>query len=256
MPGIQHLILRFFGVTFPLFLFAHVVMGQNKKDTLVLHLEKYPNGKISAYSYLLQSTGDGSAVCYDPKGKIMFQSGISRNHGHHSVHFKHHPNKVVSHIEESSAPDGGIQWYRTYYSFNEKGELIQKREDNWDTRVTVQPQRYPDKTEPKQEIAECAILYSNEAWFINACPHSIEVRFYSRGDSSVRYIAPGDTVLLGNVVQAQFFQDPLIGSRLVCSSEKRKRRDKNIRYETRFSTFTPEGHTKRKYYYHILAVLK
>jgi hypothetical protein len=103
-------------------------------DTQWLHRSFYPNHHWSAYSYLLFSTGNGQAVCFNPDGKIMFKSEISRNHGHHSVVFTHHQNKVVSKVEESQAPDAGIQWYRSEYYFDDRGIKTGESHDSYDER--------------------------------------------------------------------------------------------------------------------------
>ncbi|MFN3343829.1 MAG: hypothetical protein ACK40M_14120, partial [Flavobacteriales bacterium] len=229
-----------------------------KSDTLVLHKEKYPNGKISAYSYILNSTGNGKAVCYDPQGKIMYQGEVSRNHGHRSVYFQHHPNKVVSKIELSSAPDGGIQWYRTYLFFNEQGVLVNKIEDNWDDRVTVLTDPGPGKKEekptPKQEVVECAVTYSNEAWLVNQTPHPIHVKWIARRDTITKTIQPRDTVFIANLIQAQFFADPYKSASVVVKKVKGKP-SKGVRYELIPLSEKQEGKEKKLYYYRVLAVL-
>jgi hypothetical protein len=183
-------------------------MAQTKSsgDTTVLHKVKYANGKLSAYSWMLKSTGNGRATCWDPQGKVMFDSEISRNHGHHSVQFEHHANKVVSKVEESSAPDAGIQWYQSTYYFDEKGIKTGENHQSHDDQLHVRIQE--PYVVPQKETQQCAILYNNETWFINQTEFTLVVSYTARNETKTDTLASGDTLKIGDMIQAQFFEDP------------------------------------------------
>ncbi|MBX7095757.1 MAG: hypothetical protein K1X56_13630 [Flavobacteriales bacterium] len=230
---------------------THSYSQKGNQDTLVLHLEKYANGKISAYSYLLNSTRTGRATAYTPDGKIMFDSEISRMHGSHSVTFYHHPNGVVSKIEEHSAPDAGIQWYNTTYFYNEKGELTDKRENNYNDRVTIQT---PPDYKP-QAVVECAVIYSNKTYFVNNSPYDLKVTYASRGESVVNSLKSGDTLYMGNQVQAQFFEDPSKTATFSAESLSKKKKAKKIKFEFGKANVKAVSPSEKAYYYEIRAIL-
>ena len=191
-------------------------------DTLVLHKEKYPNGKLAAYSWILQSTGNGHAACWDKKGQVMFESDISRNHGHHSVYFEHHENKVVKKIEESSAPDAGIQWYRSYYYFDENGVKTGESHDSHDDRPSLyitgptftptQPQSPPQTQSPTQSPTQtqtqCAVIFQNELVVTNQTNFELLLSITSRGQHQFVRLKPKQSSIVLNEIQAQFFSDP------------------------------------------------
>ena len=179
---------------------------KSQSDTNVLHKVKYANGKHSAYSWMLKSTGNGKATCWDPQGKVMFDSEISRNHGHHSVHFQHHPNKVVSKIEESSAPDAGIQWYKSTYYYDDKGIKTGEYHQSHEGLTHLKPEQ--EYVVPVQKTIKCAGVYSNETWFINQTEFTLIASCTARNETKTDTLLSGDTVKIGNMIQAQFFEDP------------------------------------------------
>jgi len=259
---------------YPLLLLFALLASRNAKsqtnengDTLVLHRETYPNGRLSAYSYLLKSTNEGRATAWDPKGNTMFDSSIRRKWGHHSVQFSHHPNKVVSKVEESSAPDAGIQWYRTWYYFDESGKLINKVEDSHDRMVTLpdiqnpyQPREevrvHPEKEAPKeQEVMECAVLYHNETWFVNETPFALEVKWSARGMEKSQILQAGESAFMGDVIQAQFFQEPDKEAQFSAKVIGKPKKARGIRFEFLPLKTEMQGKETKKYYYRIWAVL-
>ncbi len=116
----------------PLFLILFVgitLVNHAQRDTI--HLHYFPNGAISTISYL-DNDREGKAIAYNLKGEVIYEKGIRRIYGSAGVSFSHHKNGMVHKANYSSHPDGGIQWYRTYTEFNEKGELIHEHEDNYE----------------------------------------------------------------------------------------------------------------------------
>jgi hypothetical protein len=196
---------------------THFGWGQIKvstTDTQWLHQKKYESGRWSAYSYLLKSTGNGKAACFTPQGKIMLESSVSRNHGHHSVTFWHHPNGVVSKAEISQAPDAGIQWYRTNITFNEKGEKTgeetRSHEDLERLTLIDPPLERPTTIIkiPLETAQPCAVIYSNVLAVENFTQFPIKVQFAARNTIKTYLIPSGKQLAIDTFIQAQFFQNP------------------------------------------------
>lgn len=221
-----------------------------KNDTTVLHKVKYPNGKLSAYSWMLKSTGNGRATCWDPQGKVMFDSEISRNHGHHSVQFDHHPNKVVSRVEESSAPDAGIQWYRTTYYFDEKGIKTGENRQSHDDQLHIRLNDPP--VVPEKETQQCAVLYNNETWFINQTEFTLIVSYTARNETKTDTIASGDTLKMGDMVQAQFFEDPSKTAIFQAIPLKKNKRSEKWKFSFQKSGESHQNNNCRRYYFTIV----
>jgi len=186
----------------------------SSNDTQWLHQKRYASGRWSAYSYLLKSTGNGRAACFTPQGKIMLESSVSRNHGHHSVTFWHHPNGVVSKAEISQAPDAGIQWYRTTITFNEKGEKTgeeTRSHEDLERLTLIDPpfERPTTQVKPAPVTAQpCAIIYTNVLIVENLTQFPIQVQFAARSKIKTYLIPSGKQLAIDTLIQAQFFQNP------------------------------------------------
>ncbi len=212
---------------FSLIFLTHLGWAQtqsSKLDTQWLHQKKYSNGRWSAYAYLLKSTGNGKAACFTPQGKVMFESSISRNHGHHSVAFWHHANGVVSKAEISQAPDAGIQWYKSQIYFNEKGEKLREEHQSHEDLERImqinppfeihpsvpRPQQPSTPTVPPSKPAlPCAVIYSNVLAVENLTAFPVQIQFAARQRIKTCIIAPGESRNVDTLIQAQFFQNPL-----------------------------------------------
>jgi len=186
----------------------------SSSDTQWLHQKRYASGRWSAYSYLLKSTGNGKAACFTPQGKTMLESSVSRNHGHHSVTFWHHPNGVVSKAEISQAPDAGIQWYRTSITFNDKGEKTGEETRSHEDleRLTLMDPPFERPTtiiKTQVETAQpCAVIYSNVLAVENFTQFPIMVQFAARKRIISTRVNPGEVCFIDTLIQAQFFQNP------------------------------------------------
>ena len=102
----------------------------------------------------------------------------------------------------------------------------------------------------------CAVIYSNEAWFINATPFRLEITTISRGQTKTVVAEKGDTVFLHNAIQAQFFDDPMKGASFSARALNKKRRARNLEMESSFHHYRNENPSHRKYFYRIKAVMK
>lgn len=221
---------------------------KTKGDTLILHKVNYANGKRSAYSWMLQSTGNGRATCWDPQGKIMFDSEISRNHGHHSVHFEHHANKVVSKIEESSAPDAGIQWYRSYFYYDEKGVKTGEHHDSYDDR----PSTFIHPTEPyvvpkKEEVPP--VMFTSELWLINQTEFDLIVSYTSGALTTSDTITSGDSLQVSALQRPQVFENPGKTTLFRAAPLTKTKRSRKWEYLFQPSGEEKNGDNRMRYYY-------
>lgn len=119
---------------------------------------------------------DEKVLVFNRKGDVIFDGRRRDYAGHSSVYLTYHKNGGVSRIETSTAPDAGIQWYRSQYSIDEDGKVIDFREQSNEnlTKITVptvqpekpmvKPKTLPTKT---QLPNECAVLTETKIIFCN-----------------------------------------------------------------------------------------
>lgn len=195
-----------------LFIFVFVITTHLvKAQTDTLHIHYFPNGVVSTFSYL-DDNREGKALAYNFEGELIYEKHIRRIHGSASVSFSHYKNGMVFKANYSSHPDGGIQWYRTYTTFNEKGEVISEFNDNyegpWDNRITLpQPDKkeevilreQPTKPKPKtpnqeQETMKCAAIHENLIEVINHTRFRIEVTFIYKNQDTTTLLKPGENL--------------------------------------------------------------
>lgn len=199
-----------------------------QKDT-ILHHHKFPNGKTSTL-IVLKDNREGYAKAFDFAGKEIYHSYIRRFGGHASVTFKHHPNGMVREAHYSSHPDGGIQWYNTYTSFDENGNKLSERHYNWDDRVTIPHHVTPDsllfrptftprvspdvqppiKHEPsinpqsqKKEVVQCAAIHKNTTQFVNHSKSKILLSINHQGKDTIIVLKPRKTFEGPTYISAQ-----------------------------------------------------
>jgi hypothetical protein len=189
-----------------------------QNDT-ILHHHKFPNGRTSTI-IVLKDNREGYAKAFDFEGKEIYNSYIRRFGGHASVTFKHHPNGMVKEAHYSSHPDGGIQWYNTYTSFDEYGNKLSERNYNWDDKVTIPHHFKPDslllrppatphvspvvqppiKHEPivhpqlpKKEVVRCAAIHKNTTLFVNHSRTKILLSINYQGKDTIILLKPHKT---------------------------------------------------------------
>lgn len=205
-------------------------LGFAQKDT-ILHQHKFPNGKTSTIC-VLKDDREGYAKAYDFSGKEIYHSYIRRFGGHASVSFKHHANGMVREAHYSSHPDGGIQWYNTWTTFDEQGNKTGERHNNWDDRVTVpthmihdtilfkhthapnpiikpdvqtpiKPKPKTNPVQPKKEVVECASIHQNRTYFINHSKSSILLSVSYKGKDTLIVLKPKKTFEGPTYISAQ-----------------------------------------------------
>jgi hypothetical protein len=229
-----------------------------KSDTTLLHEVYYNNGKLSAKIWMSRSAGRGRASCWDPDGRLMFDSEISRLHGHHSVRFEHHLNKVVSKVFESSAPDAGIQWYKSTYFFDESGNKIgeEKRSHEDLERVTIPDFRKSPEKQENTPTQQCAVIYSNELWIVNESEFTLLLESKARNVEKRDTIASGDSLMLADLIQAQYFEDPFKATTISVRPLKESRRTNKWSFVFYKSGEQKNSGTSTRYYYAIAQRLK
>lgn len=141
-----------------IFLFAVCVClnGYSQVDTTHLHF--FEDTTISTVIYYSQ--WDGKAIAYNKKGAIIYENGVRNFAGHASVHFTHYPSGAVKSAHYSSAPDAGIQWYKSDTQFDEEGNVTGFFEQSHEDLM-----RPSFHTEPFQSSA--ITIYNHRIKFVN-----------------------------------------------------------------------------------------
>lgn len=157
---------------------------------------------------------EGTALAFDRKGKVIYRGHERRFAGSEGTWFSYYPDGAVRKAEYHSAPDAGIQWYRSVTEFSPEGAVTNFWKDSHDERVTIFRQ---DETStvvlpPKTQTVACAPLWLSEAWFINGSRYAVRVTGDYTGsiaDPKQVLLTPGDTVRGGAFVGAGMFANPL-----------------------------------------------
>lgn len=180
-----------------------------RSDTI--HVFRFQNGKISTLSVMLDDR-EGYAKAFDLTGNEIYSEAIRRYGGHSGVTFSHHANGCLMKAEYSSQPDGGIQYYRKYTYFDDKGKKTSEMIDDWDNRVTVPkfyfqdttsvipvvpviPQKKEEKPKPKpivQEPMPCASIHKNRVEFLNHSKHKLLLSISQQGKDTIIVLKPGE----------------------------------------------------------------
>lgn len=92
---------------------------------------------------------------FNRKGQKVYE-GYRRNFaGHSYIDLTYHENGGVKKIETSSAPDAGIQWYRSKYVLDEDGNVIDFQKQSHESLMHVtlpEPYQLPPQDEPEQLV--------------------------------------------------------------------------------------------------------
>ncbi|GAA4462228.1 hypothetical protein GCM10023093_08400 [Nemorincola caseinilytica] len=94
----------------------------------------FVHGKGIATSQCYDKDGRwGKAKAYDRTGKEIYSRELRTVGGHSYVEFSYYDRSgAVKTARWSSAPDGGIQWYRSYTEFSEDGKIVNETKDSYD----------------------------------------------------------------------------------------------------------------------------
>jgi len=185
--------------------------------------KRYKTGELASRETIINmnnpynpSQREEKVEVFNKKGELVYH-GHRRNYaGHSSIYLTYHENGGVKTIKYSSAPDGGIQWYRSNYVLDEDGGIISKMEDNYDTKPTIliEPSpKFPPRPEIKQvKENECATPMETQTFFTNKSKKKIEFLFIKKDhsvQSTIHTLKPNKTIELGKYINAETFREPL-----------------------------------------------
>jgi hypothetical protein len=196
-----------------LFILIHQVIFAQKMDTL--EVVRFKNGKISTVK--LSNQREGVAKAFNLKGETIYESGTRRFAGHASVDFKHYPSGAVKQANYSSAPDGGIQWYKTETFFDENGKITHVNDLSYDKMMKpsyiIEPvynptmeQNLKKQAEQKNETAKCANIHQNKIIIINHTNKILEI--VKQKDNEKIKLKAGEKIELFNYISAEITQKP------------------------------------------------
>lgn len=237
------------------------------------HAQQYPQ---CSYKYFAMSKKVSTSVCYDKdrrwgrakafdkSGKEIYDRELRTVGGHSSVDFTYYDrSNAVKTARWSSAPDGGIQWYRSYTEFSEDGKIVVDTKDSYDDgpgtflkepvrrRPVVEP-RPEEKPVPKPSTTmECAAIYLSEFWFTNHTPYTVVVtatRKFSKSETFTLSLKPKETLKAGHVVLAQMFDEPTKYFDFTVSPLKPGNKQKFIIIPSEKEPDNPSKETRRYYY--------
>lgn len=210
----------------------------------------------------------GKAIAYSRDGRQIYERALRRVAGHSAVEFTYYESGAVKAARWSSAPDGGIQWYRSFTTFSEDGKVISETHDGYDERgpqlLYHRPgEHVPQKhvvspPPPKTTVAECAVIYSSEFWFTNYTPHSVIItatRKYNKAETFTLSLRPRETLKGGQLILAQQFDDPANTFDFTVTLQKPGKTQKFIIIPS--EERLPENPSKetRRYYYEVRRII-
>jgi hypothetical protein len=193
-------------------------------------IKKYKTGEIASKETKtrwgdanIQEFREEKVEVFNKKGERVFEGHRRRYAGHASVYLTYYENGGVKKIETSSAPDAGIQWYKSYYILDEQGNIIEHHEDSHDmhTRIlptihappTVTPVTPTKPAEKKpQEIAKCATIVQSTMIIYNKTNKPITVILTPKSNPSYKSynakLTPNDSIITESVINAEIFLVP------------------------------------------------
>lgn len=124
-------------------LFASILVAFTCASTLAAdykyHCEKkfFKTKQLSTQKCYDKDKRFGKAIAYNKKGVVIYEKELRTIAGHASVYFTYHPNGAICKAEWSSAPDAGIQWYKSSDEFDENGKLVHHSEQSYDDRLQL-----------------------------------------------------------------------------------------------------------------------
>lgn len=202
-----------------LFLLGFVLIFQisfsQKMDTI--EVVRFKNGKISTIK--LRNQREGVAKAFNQKGETIYENGTRLFGGHASVDFKHYPSSAVKQANYSSAPDGGIQWYKTETFFDENGKITHVNDLSNDRLMrpsyltpTTNPNPEIEKIikeqvkEKQKEVSICAEIHQNKIIIINHTKKKLVIE--KTIDNEKWIIQSGESKEIMNYISANISQQP------------------------------------------------
>jgi len=244
--------------------------SQKSKSDSTFEYTYFKTGKISTKRLLLsEKIKFGYLIAYNIEGKEIYNMSTRNVGGHASVSTTFYENGAIKTAHYTSQPDGGIQRGDVKHYFDEKGNItnVVDMSDDGHGRMTVNPilkfEQLPNPTKeiepekPKNEVAECAIIYKTEIYAVNFTRKTqvlSPIKKPSNGQEfSEKYtIQPGDSVKIGYYIGAQHYVPaPELFS---ATLEQKKKVKTNNPYHLVWDSHTQIKNELR--HYHLLIVEK
>jgi hypothetical protein len=242
-----------FFILFPLF-----VISQKSKSDSTFEYKYFKNGKISTKRLQLSDKIHfGYLKAYKVDGTEIYFMSTRNVGGHGSVDVEYYPSGAIKKAHATSQPDGGIQYGDITHYFDEIGNvtsIVDLSDDGPGRMITTPTFRQVDpvvapKTEKKQEVVQCATIYSSEIFIVNLTrkPQTIiskKTPPNGIGFKEKTLIDPGDTVLLGGYYEAQLFTP----ASTVFNAEVELLKNRSNTFHFVWDNFTQVSPALRKHY--------
>lgn len=190
----------------------------------------HKNTQVSTKEIWDKEKRQGKSLAFNASGEQLYEFHLRSFGGHASTYVTYYPNGQVSKVEYSSAPDGGIQWYKETIKFDENGKQIERWVDQhpheWHVEPTFQPTVPPIKI--KQEVVKCAVPYFTYYKIKNTTNRKIEVKLIPQKNTTIQLdekiisLKSNEFAILDSILLAQRFLAPNEGYLLTLNIAKRK----------------------------------
>lgn len=182
----------------------------------------HSNGKVSTLETWDKEKREGQFKGFNNEGKVLFHFYLRRFAGHASVYPQYFKNGQISKIEYSSAPDGGIQFYRETITYTENGTVNGGWKHEHPDVLTTEPSiRIPEKKiEPKKDSitpkspAQCAVPYLSIYTLVNTSRRKVTVELkaknnlWSKRQDKILTLKAGQKAVIDSVILAEHFLKP------------------------------------------------
>jgi hypothetical protein len=142
----------------------------------------HKNGKISTLETWDLESRSGDIYGYNNLGVEIFHYDLRKFAGHASVEINYYPNGQVNNLYYSSAPDGGIQFYRYRHKFDDQGKQTEysneSQPDGFPSLITFTPDSLVKQKEiivKKPETVNYSILFQTEFVIINETSKNVKI---------------------------------------------------------------------------------
>lgn len=190
-------------------------------DTGTVVVRYFSGGQVCTKEWRDKDDRWGRSWAYKSDGSVIAEHQTRRFAGHASVHFDYHPNGAISKAEFSTAPDAGIQWYRSTTTFDDQGNKTGFSEQGHDDRTVIPSpgthvRRHQEERVPEREMEQVTVeeqrLFINELFVANptnaACRAIATARHPSPALVGGSFtLAPGDTVRIGSYTMGEAWPD-------------------------------------------------
>ncbi|MEO8067308.1 MAG: hypothetical protein ABI599_06415 [Flavobacteriales bacterium] len=224
--------------------------------TVVLHY--FTTGQLSTKQWMDTDDRWGHSWAYAMDGREIINYQTRKIGGHASVYFSYYPNGAISKAEVSDAPDGGIQWYRSTTTYDERGVRIGFTEqgqgnDGPIPGIEVRTTQKPEVTAPfKQEVVKEQRMFITEVFVVNASKYTCRMDAVVKNPSPAMQngnytMAPGDTLRIGMYSTGETYDEAAKHVTITAKRWSRKAR-KQLAYRILREEVTAAEPEARKYF--------